>query len=154
MFGPFLDGFQEFKTASTISFIQKGYLSWYVTVTKYYAQMDNFGNTGEVTHGTTWYLTSFTMWNIFTALYNACLASSFRSLSIKGLGLSLIKKYHVEGEVSIKRQNRWLLLDYWINSTKQDAHFLPNKFLSNYNPLNLPQLVLVFPTTAVPSLQR
>ncbi len=30
----FSDGFQEFKTASTICFIQKGYLSWDVTVTK------------------------------------------------------------------------------------------------------------------------
>ena len=75
---------------------------------------------------------------------DACRAISVTSQTMKGSGLSQnipwSENHHVEGEDSMKWQNRWLLLDSNKLKTKNSTHFLPNQFLSNYNPLNIPQL--------------
>ena len=76
---------------------------------------------------------------------DACRAISVTSQTMKGSGLSQnvpwSENHHVEGEDSMKWQNRWLLLDSNKLKTKNSTHFLPNQScLSNDNPLNIPQL--------------
>ena len=61
--------------------IHKTHILDAMSLTKYFAQMDSFGNTGKVTHGTTWNLRTLTGWNNFTALMHFEQQTSFKSVT-------------------------------------------------------------------------